>query len=73
MALTIRPGEGGDDVTAARDLTGAQAARMLGISRQRVHQLAVAGDLASYRDPKGRRRFPRYCIEQFQARRAAAA
>jgi excisionase family DNA binding protein len=61
------------DVSETQDLTGAKAARMLGVSRQRVHQLAVAGQLPHYRDAKGRRRFPLRCVQQLQEKRAAAA
>lgn len=62
-----------DESLVERELTGAQAARMLGVSRQRVHQLALTGQLPHYRDSKGRRRFPLGCVERFQAKRAAAA
>lgn len=68
-----RYGQGVLDVSDAEDLTGAKAARMLGVSRQRVHQLAVAGQLPHYRDAKGRRRFPLRCVQQLQEKRAAAA
>jgi excisionase family DNA binding protein len=40
-------------------------AALLGITRQRVHQLADAGRLPHYRTPLGYRRFPRRCVEQF--------
>lgn len=57
----------------SEDLTGAQTARLLGLSRQRVHQLALSGQLPHYRDGDGRRRFPLRCIQEFQAKRAAVA
>lgn len=53
------------------ELTGAEVGRMLGISRQRVHQLATEGRIPHASTFHGRV-YTRRGVEQFKAEREAS-